>query len=90
MNFIKKLAVHLCEIAIEMPGDLLKVAVKSLYYAPLFYGIYWLGYRHAPTHDMWFGFAFAAILYTTYGKRSVRLRKEDARPSSSVPLHASD
>ena len=89
MALFKKLAVRLQELTVEMLGHLLMVAVRSLYYAPLFYGSHWLVYRHAPTHDMWYGFAFAAMLYTSSRKRSSRPKKEDAQPLSSLILPAS-
>ena len=86
MPFIKKTAAFLWEFVFEEASKLLKIATKSLYYAPIFYGINWLVSHHAPSHDMWFGFFFAALFFTGFSKKanSSPNKEEPQQPSSPI------
>jgi hypothetical protein len=47
MPFVKKVAVFLWASVVENLTVLLKIAMKSLFYGPAFYGISWLSSHHA-------------------------------------------
>ena len=65
-----KIVLDLGQSLLDDLGTLLKIAVKSLFYGPVFYGASWLISHHAPTHDMWFAFFFAAYMFTSSRKKS--------------------
>jgi len=65
--------------------------MKSLYYGPVFYGMNWLIYHHAPSHDMWFGFFWAAYSFTSTRKKTNSSPNKNGtqRPQSPIILPAS-
>ncbi len=78
-------------IALDLLGTLLKVGVKSLFFGPVFYGLNWLISGHAPTHDMWFAFFFAAYTFTDSNKKSSQDvgKGQPRRSANSIVLPAS-
>ena len=90
MPFIKKTAAFLWEFVFEEAYKLLKIAIKSLYYAPIFYGINWLVSHHAPSHDMWVSFFLGALFFTGFSKKAnSRSKKEEQQSPPSIILPAS-
>ena len=91
MPSVKQIAVSLWASIVEYLAIVLKVAMKSLYFGPFFYGFNWLIFHSAPSHDMWFGFIFAAIAFTTANKKASRLpnKEKPQRPPSPIFLPAS-
>jgi hypothetical protein len=91
MPFVKKIAVFLWEFVVEEASKLLRIAIKSLYNAPVFYGIIWLVSHHAPSHDMWVSFFLGALFFTSFSKKanSRPNKEEPQRPPSPIILPAS-
>ncbi len=58
------------KVALDLWRSLIIVGGKSLFFGPIFYGLNWLISGHAPTHDMWFAFFFAACAFTSTNKKS--------------------
>ncbi len=91
MPFIKKVAVGLWANIAEYLATGLKVAMKSLFFGPVFYGMSWLIYHHAPSHETWYGFFCAAYFFTSAPKKikSGPNKEEPQQPSSPIILPAS-
>ena len=91
MPFIKKTAAFLWEFVVEEAAKLIKIAIKSLFYAPVFYGIIWLVHHHAPSHDMWVSFVLGALFFTGFSKRtnSRPNKEEPQQPSTAIILPSS-
>ena len=84
---VKRLAISLWEFVVEELATLLKVAVKSLFYGPLFYGVIWLTSHRAPSHDMWSGFFIGAVVFTVASKKmNRRPNKEPKQPATPIIL----
>ncbi len=86
MPLVKKLGVILWKNLVEDLNILLKVAIKSLFYGPLFYGVNWLISHRAPSHDMWFGFFFAAVVFTVANKKVNRRPNKEEPRKLSTPI----
>ena len=85
MPFVKKTAAFLWEFVVEEASKLLKIAIKSLYYGPVFYGIIWLTSHHAPSRDMWVSFFLGALLFTSFSKKANRQpNQEETQPSTPI------
>jgi hypothetical protein len=83
MSFVKKTAIFLWEFVVEEASKLLKIAIKSLYYGPTFYGITWLVSHHAPSHDMWVSFFLGALFFTSFSSKTNSRPKAEESPQSS-------
>lgn len=86
-----KVAIDFGKSLLDDLEKLLRIAVKSLFYGPVFYGANWLIFHHAPTHEMWYGFFFGAVMFTSSRKKPDKDadKEQPRRTQGSVVLPAS-
>ena len=87
-----KIAVDLWQSVVDEIEILARIAIKSLFCGPVFYGVNWFIYHHAPSREMWFGFFFGAIMFTSSRKKSGEdaSKEQPRRTQSSIVLPAAE
>ena len=86
MKVLRWLFDFLYETTIDLPPTIVKIALRSLFFGPFFYGLsYWL-FHHRPTHEMWITFFLAAIYFTPSPKRANKEGNKDAPPQKPSPI----
>ena len=91
MKVLRWLYDSLYEAAVDLPPTIVKIAFRSLFFGPFFYGTSYLFFHHSPTQETWTAFFLAALYFTPSPKRANKDQDKETAPQTpnSIILPAS-